>query len=149
MNALWSIQLFGALRAQFEERRITRFRSQQTGSLLAYLAYHRDRSHSRETLIELFWPNSEPEAGRHNLSNALSSLRNQLELPGMPGGSVIIADRFSVELNSDAVITDVVVFEQALRRAAQSRTAPDYTVRLAEAAAAYQGSLLPLPARTS
>src|SRR5438477_8473030 len=118
MNEPCHIHLFGALRVQQGERLITRFRTQQTGALLAYLAYHRHQSHSRETLIELFWPESEPETGRHNLSNALSSLRGQLEPPGVPGGTVIIADRFSVELNPDAVTTDVVAFEQALRRAA-------------------------------
>src|SRR5437667_11082165 len=107
MNEPWSIQLFGRLRAQQAERSITRFRSQQTGALLAYLAYHRHQSHTREVLIELFWPDSEMETGRHNLSNALSSLRSQLEPPGVLAGAVIIADRFSVELNPDAFTTDV------------------------------------------
>jgi DNA-binding SARP family transcriptional activator len=100
----WQIQLFGNLCVRQRERHITRFRSQHTGALLAY---HRHQSHSRESLIEIFWPESEPETGRHNLSNALSSLRNQLEPPGVPGGSVIIADRFSVQLNPEAVTTDV------------------------------------------
>jgi DNA-binding SARP family transcriptional activator len=143
MNEPWTIQLFGGLRARQGERLITRFRTQQTGALLAYLAYHRHQSPTREALIERFWPDTEPETGRHNLSNALSSLRHQLEPPGVPGGAVIIADRFSVELNPDAVATDVAEFEQALRRAAQSRTAPDYAQRLAEAAERYGGPLLP------
>ena len=84
-------------------------------ALLAYLAYHRHQSYSRQSLIEIFWPESEPQTGRYNLSNALSSLRNPLEPPGVPGGSVIIAERFSVELNAEAVTTDVAAFEQALR----------------------------------
>ena len=104
-----------AMCASGRERHITRFRSQQTGALLAYLAYHR---HSRASLIEIFWSESEsesePETGRHHLSNALSSLRNQVEPPGVPGGSVSIADRFSGELNPEAVTTDAAEFEQAL-----------------------------------
>src|SRR5579871_6938012 len=111
----WQIQLFGNLCVPQRERHITRFRSQQTGALLADRAYHRHQSHSRESLIEIFWPESEPETGRHNLSNALSSLRNQLEPPGVPGGSVIIADCFSVERNPEAVTTDVAEFAQVLR----------------------------------
>src|SRR5579859_4950738 len=95
MNDPWRIQLFGALRARQGERLITRFRTQQTGALLAYLAYYRHQSHSRESLIERFWPDGEPEGRRHTLCNALSSLRNQLEPPGVLNGSVIIADRFS------------------------------------------------------
>lgn len=143
MKEPWQIQLFGALRARHEERLITRFRSQQTGSLLAYLAYHRHQSHSRAALIEIFWPESEQETGRHNLSNALSSLRSQLEPPGIPSGTVIIADRFSVELNSEAVSTDVAEFEQGLRRAAQARNAPNYANLLAEAVERYVSPLLP------
>ena len=85
MNEPWRIQLFGTLRARQRERQITRFRTQQTGALFAYLAYHRHSSHTRELLIERFWPDSEMETGRHNLSNALSSLRNQLEPPGAGG----------------------------------------------------------------
>src|SRR5207247_423066 len=118
MNEPWHIQLFGGLRASQSGRTIARFRTQKTGGLLAYLAYHLGHSHSRETLIELFWPDSEPESGRHSLSLALSSLRHQLEPPGSPSGSVIVADRYSVELNPDAVRTDVQEFEQALRSAA-------------------------------
>src|SRR5262245_57311407 len=143
MNAPWNIQLFGRLRAQQGERAITRFRTQKTGALLAFLAYHRQRSHPREFLIEMLWPDTTPESGRHNLSHALSSLRNQLEPPGVPAGAVIVADRFSVELNPDAFITDVAEFEQALRLAAQNRNTPDQITLLSSAVEKYGGPLLP------
>jgi DNA-binding SARP family transcriptional activator len=48
MNDPWKIQLFGALRLTQPGRAITRFRTQKTGALLAYLAYFRERSHPRE-----------------------------------------------------------------------------------------------------
>src|SRR6476659_5201770 len=101
MTEPWFIQLFGGLRASQGERVITRFRTQKTGALLAFLAYHRGHSHTRERLIEMLSPDSEPESGRHNLSLALSSLQSRLEPPGVPDGTMIIADRFSVELNPD------------------------------------------------
>src|SRR5213075_2892563 len=94
----WSIELFGGLRARQGERVINRFRTQKTGALLAYLAYFRGHSHSREVLIELFWPDASEDSARHSLSLALSSLRGQLEPPGAVAGSVIIADKLSVEL---------------------------------------------------
>src|SRR4029079_16395843 len=108
-NPLWHFHLFGGLRArprshdlgasrERTERLVTRFRTQSTGALLDYLAYNKGRSHPREVLIELLWPDSARDSGRHNLSNALSSLRNQLEPPGVPAGAVIIADRLTVEL---------------------------------------------------
>ncbi len=143
MTEPWNIQLFGPLRAKQDDRTISRFRSQQTGELLAYLAYHRHRSHGREALVELFWPDSAPEAGSHNLSNALSSLRSQLEPPGVPGGAVVLTDRSSIELNPEAVVTDVDRFQAALRRAAQGRNSADYASLLAHAADIYGGPLLP------
>src|ERR1051325_9921325 len=143
MIDVWRIQLFGSLRVSQGERVITRFRTQKTAALLAYLAFYLGRSHTREMLIEQCWPDSGPESGRHSLSLALSSLRNQLEPPGVPAGSVIIADRYSVELNPDAIETDVREFERALRSAAQGRNSDSYGALLLEAVSRYRGALLP------
>src|SRR5438477_11144789 len=65
MGTLWRTQLFGGLRAEQEGRVVTRFRTQKAASLLAYLAYHRQRSHPREVLIELLWPECEVDVARH------------------------------------------------------------------------------------
>lgn len=64
MDARCRIELFGELRVVQGERIITRFNTQKTASLLAYLAYHLDRAHPREALIEMLWPDNEPEKGR-------------------------------------------------------------------------------------
>src|SRR5436305_2155748 len=93
----------------------TTFRTQKTGSLLAYLAYFRDRTHPREVLVELLWPEDEPETGRHKLSVALSSLRQQLEPPGVPDEAVLVTGRTAVRLKPAAVTTDVAEFEAALQ----------------------------------
>jgi DNA-binding SARP family transcriptional activator len=148
MNSLWHIQLFGGVCARQTtpqgERRINRFRTQSAAALLAYLAYFKGHSHAREILVERIWPDVALDSGRHNLSNALSSLRNQLEPPGVPAGTVIIADRLSVELNPAAYTSDVEVFEQALRQAAQIRTSEIQKMeRLARAVDAYTGVFLP------
>lgn len=143
MNEPWVIHLLGGLRVVSSERIITRFRTQKTAALLAYMAYHRGRSHVRDLLIEMFWPDSEQESGRHSLSLALSSLRNQLEPPGVSDGAVIIADRYSVELNPVAFTTDVHAFEGAVRLAAQARNAPNRLTLFADALDRYTGQLLP------
>ena len=67
MDQPWQIELFGWLRATQGDRVVARFRTQRAGSLLAYLAYHLDRSHPREALIEVLWPESDPHAGRTSL----------------------------------------------------------------------------------
>jgi predicted ATPase/DNA-binding SARP family transcriptional activator len=143
MNGPWRITLFGGLCIQQDERVITRFKSQKVGALLAYLAYHLRQIHSREVLIDLFWPDSALEAGRNSLSVALSTLRHQLEPPGTPANAVIRADRFSVGLNPAAVMTDVAEFEKAAHMAAKAASATERMQLLVQAVALYPGRLLP------
>jgi predicted ATPase/DNA-binding SARP family transcriptional activator/Tfp pilus assembly protein PilF len=143
MEARCTIQLLGGLCIRQQERQISRFNTHKTGALLAYLAYHRRQAHPREVLIELLWPDRVPQAGRGSLSMALSSLRHQLEPPGVPAGAVILADRFTVQLNPDAVTTDAAEFETALRSAAQARSRSEQGQRLTMAVERYSGELLP------
>jgi predicted ATPase/DNA-binding SARP family transcriptional activator len=107
------IELFGRLSFRQGDRHLSHLRMQKAGILLAYLACHRQRPHDREELIELLWPGCVPETGRNRLSVTLSALRRQLEPPGVSPGSVLLTDRFSVQLNP-AITTDVAEFEAAL-----------------------------------
>src|SRR5437016_14252257 len=93
MDEPWRIELLGGLRATLGDRVVSRFRSHQTGGLLAYLAFYQRRAHPREELIERLWPECDPEAGRNRFRVGLSALRRQLEAPGVPAGAVLRADR--------------------------------------------------------
>jgi predicted ATPase/DNA-binding SARP family transcriptional activator/ATP/maltotriose-dependent transcriptional regulator MalT len=140
---MWTLQLFSGLSAYGQERKLTRFRTQKAASLLAYLAC-RPVPHPRETLIAMLWPDAELEAGRHNLNNALSFLRHRLEPPGVPPGTVILADRFTVQLNPVAATSDVVSFESLVRQAGQPGASETERLSLLlQAAELYQGPLLP------
>jgi len=44
------------------ERETTRFRSQKTGALLGYLAYHLERTHPRGMLMDILWGGDHPRA---------------------------------------------------------------------------------------
>src|SRR2546426_12736738 len=101
---IWRIELLGGLRAVHDQTIVSRFRSQKTASLLAYLAYYPRRQHAREVLIEMLWPESDLDAGRNSLSVALSSLRRQLEPPGIRSGSVVIANRTHAYLRAESII---------------------------------------------
>src|SRR5690348_5589340 len=121
---MWTIRLLGGLAVVGPQRVVTRFRTQKAASLLAYLAFHAGPAalpSPRELLLELFWPEADLDAGRHNLSNALSVLRRVLEPAGVPPGTVILADQHAVRLNPDVVQTDVGAFEAAAAKA----SAPD------------------------
>lgn len=139
----WEIRLFGGLQARNLEATVSRFRTQKTGALLAYLAYYLRRSHPREELVEILWPEDEIDAARHKLSVALSSLRQQLEPSGIPSNSVLIADRASIHLNPDAVVTDVTEFERCLRDATLTSETEQQLVHLQRAVEHYIGPLLP------
>ena len=142
MTILLSIEMFGGFRVQIGDRTISRFTTQKAAALLAYLAY-RAGQHPREVLADLLWPDSEPEAGRASLSQALSMLRRQLEPPGVRAGSVIVASKTHVGLNPGATDTDVGKFQRAIRRARLGENRLDRIEALREALGAYAGELLP------
>ncbi len=140
------IGLLGGLRIEMSGASVSRFRSQKTGALLAYLACHNKRTHPREELCDLFWPDDDLEAGRRSLRVALSSLRRQLEPPPTPPNSVLVADRLNVRLNPAAAVTDVARFETALRDADQAKKRGDAAGQaelLGRAIALYAGPFLP------
>ncbi len=133
MDSLCRIELLGGLRVHQTGRCITRFRTGNSGLLLAYLAYFHDRSHPREILIDMLWPDCEPRTARHRLSVILASLRRQLEPPGIPAGTIIQADRSALRLNAEAVSIDAVDFLETMR-AAGRREAPEQRLALLEQA---------------
>lgn len=137
------IELFGEFRVFQSNRNLARFRTRKAAHLLAYLALNRKRSHSREHLIDLFWPDMDTEEGRSNLSTTLSSLRRALEQSDIPAGNTLIADRQNVRLNAEAVSTDVAEFEETLHEAAQAITLAERIRLLEHAAGLYRGDLLP------
>ena len=133
--------MLGGLTVRQGDRTITQFRTHKTGALLAYLAFHSDRAHPREELIALLWPESDLDAGRPSLSVALSSLRHQLEPPGVPAGAVLIASRTTVQINPEFCETDVSQFNTAIQRAAACK--PEEELQIGIALEAYRGELLP------
>ena len=51
---------------QSPDGRVVRIRVKKHLALLVYLAVERRRSHDRARLVELFWPRSSRERGRHS-----------------------------------------------------------------------------------
>src|SRR6266851_315320 len=166
METRWRVELLGGLRAVQADRVVSRFQTQKIGLLLAYLAYYPHRSHQREALMELLWPECDSHAGRNNLSVSLSWLRRQLEPPLVEGSelrvespadadpsdlspltsqrsTVIVADRASVRLNPEAITTDVAEFQATLQAAKHAGSSAEQIEILAQAVELYQGELLP------
>lgn len=70
-----TINTLGILQVFIDNVPVESFESDKVRALLAYLAVEADRSHPREELIGLLWPDSPEEVARHNLSQALFNLR--------------------------------------------------------------------------
>jgi DNA-binding SARP family transcriptional activator len=141
MDGRWRIELLGGLRVSRGEWTLSRFRSQRTAALLAYLAYFADRDHPRMVLAEQFWPEGDPGLGRHNLNVALSWLREHLSVP--EGASPpLISTRFAVRLDPSLATTDVSELKAALDAAPRVEGAAR-AASLAAAVALYRGPLLP------
>ena len=142
MDAWCQIELFGGFRVRLGGVEHTRFRTQKTALLLAYLAIYAERTHSREWLSELLWAEDGMREARHSLSQALSSLRAQLEPAGVPAGSVLLVQRTGVRVNISSVRTDVGCFTAALRASRREAAAARQVAVLERAVSQYGGELL-------
>jgi predicted ATPase/DNA-binding SARP family transcriptional activator len=143
VGVAWYIRLLGGLIVERDGAPFVRFQTRKTGGLVGYLAYQMPAALARDVLIEQFWPHLDLDGGRNCLSTSLSSLRRQLEPPGVPPGSVILSTRLHVQLNPASVRTDTQEFSGLVNAATES-VLPEEIVHAAEQAMAlYRGYLLP------
>ena len=73
-----SLSLLGPFQAEMADQSLTRFDSDKTRALLAYLSVEAARPHRRETLAGLLWPDKVEQRARQSLSQALTNLRHLL-----------------------------------------------------------------------
>lgn len=102
--------------------------------LLKILAAQRHRTVTRDALIEMLWPGTDPSAGRTSLKVTAHNLRSLLEPQKAVGasGSWIIFEHGTYRLNPDAEIwIDVESMEQHARRGRRYEVEGD--IRRAEA----------------
>ncbi len=127
------ITLFGNLEIRNGSATIDRFQTLKTAELLAYLAHNPNQKHARLDLIERLWDETDLESGRNRLRIALTALRHQLEPTPEAAGTILIADRSTVHLNTEIVHTDTVLFAQHLAQAARSTDLTEQTDALTRA----------------
>lgn len=143
MRPIWRVEMLGNLQAGAEDVTISRFRTRRVGLLLAYLAYYGERSHSRDELADMLWPECDADLARRNLRQALSSLRRHLEPPSLPSGAVLVAKQARVSLNMDYVATDVAEFCSLVAGASSAKSNAQKIEKLKRAVEIYKGDLLP------
>ncbi len=135
----WQITLLGGVSARRGQTVVSRFSTRPTALLFARLAAKPGKVVTREELVELLWPESDPATARTRLRVALSSLRRQLEPPDVQPGAVLVTERNSAHIASDSCWVDAHQFKSSVEEGlghSSQRQAIEY---LFEADALYQG----------
>jgi DNA-binding SARP family transcriptional activator len=143
MKPIWSISLFAELAAERNGVRFDTFRTRKAAELLAVIALRAGHTFSRDSLVELLWPERDPKTGLAQLRVELSSLRTGLEPNDIERGSILATDRNTIRLNRRAVVTDVALFEQAISQVRQANEVTQKVYHLRKAVELYGGELLP------
>ena len=143
-----AISLLGHFEVTLDGRPLTRFGTDKTRALLAYLAVESDRAHRREMLAGLLWPECPEAAAHHNLSQSLLLLRKALgdKTAALP---FLLATGQTLRFNpaSDHTL-DVAVFQAGLAvcaSAAPEQLGPEDARALTQAMELYRGEFLSEP----
>lgn len=108
-----TVTLLGAFAVSVDGQAANHFAYDKVRALLAYLAVEPAVPHRRETLLALLWPELPEHAARHNLSQALLTLRQVLH--DASGPPFLLVDRNTVQRNPFASWhVDLAVFHREL-----------------------------------
>ena len=86
----------GAFTLEIDGITLTMPTIQKARAMLAFLALHRDGDISRERLIELFWPEADPQRSHDNLKTTLWAIRRCFRNSGLDPDGFISATRLVV-----------------------------------------------------
>lgn len=142
MHNAWYIEFLGKFQASLNKTIISKFRTQKTASLLAYIIYYNKIEHSRDSLIDIFWPENDIQSGRHNLSQALSSIRSQFNQVNSASSSLIISNRNFISFNKELSKTDVGLFKEISKKAFLNKYISEQKNLLSSAVELYKGHFL-------
>jgi len=111
------VYFFGTFRVCLDGAFVRDWRNAKSKLVLKYLIAHKERSIAKEYLMELFWPNTDPECARNNLNVAIYNIRQALKQNGWKRRSIFYRDGHYC-LNPDITIwTDLDAFVDLVERA--------------------------------
>src|SRR5512135_3325815 len=96
--------VLGSLQVTLADGSTAKFPSVKTRALLVYLAVESDRPHRRDALIGLLWPDEPEQTARHNLRQALFSLRQTIGDPLVHPPYLLIS-RHEIQFNAASNVT--------------------------------------------
>jgi DNA-binding SARP family transcriptional activator len=139
-----SARLLGRFAVTLDGRAVDTLSSRRTRNVIAYLLAHRRVPVPRDVLMDVFWPQADPDAARNCLHVALTGVRRALR---RACAEPVLKRAHDTYLLADTirVWVDVEEFERRCRagRVAEQAGAPNEAVRSYEAAAQlYDGDFL-------
>ena len=135
--------LLGSYQIKLDHQPITGIKTDKARALLAYLAEERKRSHRRQVLAGLLWPDFPESSARESLRHALANLRQVLGDEHNPNPFILV-DGDTLQFNplSDFWL-DVAVFEGLAASTSDISSSSGATLEILESAIfLYHGSFL-------
>ncbi len=138
---------FGAFQVTLADGSTARFESDKTCALLVYLAVEADRPHRRDALVGLLWPDEPEQIARHNLRQAVFSLRQAIgDAAAQPPFLLLTRDEIQFNTASDFAL-DVAHFDAHLAACAghphtSVQTCAACALRLQQAVDLHRGRFL-------
>jgi len=84
-------------------------------ALMAFLVMHREAEAARERLLDIFWPDADPDHARDSLNTALWSIRRCVRTSGLQSDECIKATKSTVRWTADTSI-DALRFAELAER---------------------------------
>lgn len=138
-----SVHMLGNFTVTIQESNL-RLPSSRSLSLFKYLLLHHKQNTPREVLMDVFWPDAEPETARNNLNVAIHSLRRAIRSMIFLPFIVFKDGGYGFESNAE-VWLDVDEFERCVKTGQRYEARDQHTAAIAEYEAAislYMGDLL-------
>lgn len=145
MEAHFVLNLLGQFQLTVDNQPLIGLTSEKIQALIAYLAVEQGRTHTREYLAELLWPDRPEGVARQNLRQSLSRLQRAI-----PTGDASLLQitrkeiRFLRDSNIQVDVIQFLTLIEATRTHAHDSVAdcPDCCHNLALAVALYRGDFL-------
>ena len=128
-----------------EEIPVEAWKSEKARMLFKYLVYHKSEGYiAKDILIELLWPEADPEKSRKRFNVALTSIRKILE-PGLQRGAsstylIRKGEGYRLNLGQEGY-SDIEAFDAALYRAENEKDPDNAVEDYLQAETLYKGDL--------
>jgi DNA-binding SARP family transcriptional activator len=143
VSAQLHVRLLGGFRVEQANvgRVVSDWPRRSAKTLTKLLATHPGHALHREQVIDVLWPDVDPESALNSFGKALHAARRVLEpdLPRRQGSAYLRLADSMLALNSERVLVDVDVFEGLAEEAIRTEDIAAYLSALQ----AYRGELLP------